>query len=86
MFEWADVMIFGFITLVLQISIIRTLVVRLPYWGKYLGVEAQTMNTGAVFKTFKVFPGLIVIPAFSLGVFALMLYFMDEIKKHTGLK
>jgi hypothetical protein len=85
MFEWADVMIFGFITLVLQISVIRSIVLRLPRLGKYVGMEAQTMNTGAVFRTFKM-AGILVIPVFSLIVFALMLYFMDEIKKNTGLK
>ena len=85
MFEWADVMIFGFITLVLQISIIRTIVLRLPGLGGYVGMEAQRMNTGAAFRTFKM-AGILVIPAFSLIAFALMLYFMDEIKKTTGLK
>lgn len=85
MFEWADVMIFGFITLVLQISIIRTIVLRSPYLGKYVGMDAQITNTGAAFRTFKM-AGILVIPAFSVGVFALMLYFMDGIKKNTGLK
>ena len=85
MFEWADVMIFGFITLVLQISIIRTIVLRLPFLGKKVGMEAQTMNTSDEFRTFKM-AGILVIPVFSLGAFAIMLYYMDEIKKNTGLK
>ena len=85
MFEWSDVMIFGFLTLLMQMSIIPLIVLRLPYIKQYIAMNAQTQNNNRVteFKTYN-WKGAIVIPVFSLGVFALMLFFMDEIKK--GLK
>lgn len=83
MFEWSDVMIFGFITLVLQISIIRFIVLRMPYVKQVTMAEAQLMN-GTMFKTFR-YAGILIIPVFSLVVFALLLQFKEELKPYMGL-
>ncbi len=83
MFESSDVMIFGFITLVLQISIIRFIVLRMPYVNRITMVQARTIN-GTLFKTFR-YAGILIIPAFSLGVFALLLHFKEELKPYMGL-